>query len=65
MKTITINNLAIQVDANSGSVGEVQTILDVINKALEDANLNCQPQILVNGLDVSDIVAGEDIDTEE
>jgi len=55
MKTITIKNLSIQVDAVKGTVEEVQKILDAINTALQEANLNCAPQILVNGLDSSDI----------
>lgn len=58
MTTITIKNLTIQVDIpkkHGNMVADAQTILDVINKALFEANLNCQPQILTSGVDASDI----------
>ncbi len=55
MKAITIKNLIIQVDGNKGTVEEVQKIIETINTALFEANLNCQPQIMASGLDASDI----------
>ena len=62
MKTITIKNLSIQVDiskAHGNMVADAHTVIDVINKALEEANLNCQPQILASGIDASDIEVNE------
>jgi hypothetical protein len=55
MKAITIRNLVIQVDGKKGTVSEVQKIIDVINTALSEANLESQPQIMSSGLDASDI----------
>ena len=60
MKAITIRNLVIQVDGKKGTVSEAQKIIDVINTALSEANLECQPQIMASGLDASDIEVSED-----
>lgn len=60
MKTITIKNLTIQVDiskAHGNMVADALTVIDLINKTLQEANLECQPQIMANGLDSSDIEA--------
>ena len=62
MKVITIKNLVLQVDAKKGTVSEAQQIIDVINEALHEANLNCQPQIMASGLDSSDIEVNESED---
>ena len=55
MKAITIKNLVIQADAKNISVDEANKIIEAINTALFEANLNCQPQIMSSGLDSSDI----------
>ena len=60
MVTITIKNLSIQVDipkAHGNMVADAKTIIDVINQALQDANLNCQPQI-IESIVASDIKVG-------
>jgi len=62
MKTITIKNLSIQVDiskAHGNMVADAHTVVDEINKALQEAGLNCQPQILSSGIDASDIEINE------
>lgn len=46
MKTLTIKNLVIQVDSKSKSVKEVKKIVDLINTTLQEAELNCQPQLM-------------------
>ena len=61
-KTITIKNLTIQVDipkAHGDMVADAHTVIDEINKALIDAGLNCQPQILASSLDASGIEVNE------
>jgi hypothetical protein len=56
MKTIAIKNLIIQFDGKGKHpVAEAQQVIDLINKTLEEAELNCQPQIMAGGLDASDI----------
>lgn len=62
MKTITIKNLTIQVDipkAHGDMVADVCTVIDEINKALQEAGLNCQPQIFTSGIDSGDIEENE------
>lgn len=68
MKTITIKNLTIQVDipkAHGDMVADACTVIDEINKALQEAGLNCQPQIFYSGIDSSDIEVNEPEEEEE
>lgn len=48
MKTITVKNVVIQFDAQKSTPEEVKKIVDVINVALQEANLECQPQIILD-----------------
>jgi len=57
MKQIAINNLTLIFDASSRGTPkeQAQSVLQVINETLQDANLHVQPQILMSGVDNSDI----------
>lgn len=54
MKNTTVN-VQLQLDVTNGDLKEIMDAIDVINKALQDANLNCQPQILTEAIDDDDI----------
>lgn len=56
MKQLTVKNLTIQFDGEGENpLEEVQKVLDLINETLSNAQLECQPQILVSAIDNSDI----------
>ena len=57
MKTLTITKVAIQVDSIGKSVKEVKKIIDVINTTLQEANLECQPQIFLDNIRAEDSIS--------
>lgn len=68
MTTITIKNLTIQVDipkTHGNLVADAYTAIDAINLALQEANLNLQPQIMASGLDASDIEVDDNPESQE
>lgn len=55
MKQVLVN-VTICMDIHDGDLVEQTTnALDAINEALTAAHLNCEPQILTEGIDKSDI----------
>jgi hypothetical protein len=54
METVTVN-VQITLDVRKANKSNVLEALNVVNQALSDAGLMCEPQILTNGLDDSDI----------
>lgn len=56
-KQILIKNLVIQFDekGNEGALTQAFNVIDLINKTLQEANLECQPQIMASHIDHSDL----------
>ncbi len=66
-KTITIKNLVIQFDTkgNEGALSQAYNVIDLINKTLQEANLECQPQIMASHIDHSDLESDDNPESEE
>lgn len=66
-KTISIKNLVIQFDAkdNDAALSQAHDVIDLINKTLQEANLECQPQIMSSHIDHSDLESDDNPEGED
>jgi len=61
MKAINIKNIVIQFDGNGKNLTkEASAVIDLINKTLQEADLTCQPQIMVGEVKASNVSVVDD-----